>query len=225
MNRNKCPRCGLVNVATDKECRRCGELLGASVSGEAASSNETETRGKKRGLFRRLLWIVAVTVSFLFLCYASLLATSEPLGLEQRELVDKAIGILEEKGFDSESSVLRHLVTYRSTDNWWNKYVGHRDAYAATNFPFEVLTLYPKFFKDSVDDNERAAMLLHESLHLFGSGEERALESVWREKRRLGWTTDKYAESKVWKSTRELTMSLVPSLFQCGPDGRSDWVE
>ncbi len=59
-------------------------------------------------------------------------------------------------------------------------------------------------------------MLLHESYHLFGSGEETALEGVWREKQRLGWTADKYSQSHVWNGTRELTMNRVPSLFQCG---------
>ena len=43
-----------------------------------------------------------------------------------------------------------------------------------------------------MDDTERAAILLHESYHLFGSGEATALEGVWRDKQRLGWTADKY---------------------------------
>ncbi len=130
--------------------------------------------------------------------------------------------VLEQKGFGKEGFVLRNLVTYRETDNWWNTYLGHRDAYAATNFPFEVLTLYPEFFANSADDEERAAILLHEACHLFGSGEEAALEYVWRNKQRLGWTADKYSQSRVWNNTRDLTKNLVPKLFQCGPDGKSD---
>jgi hypothetical protein len=48
---------------------------------------------------------------------------------------------------------------------------GHPTAYAATNFPFGVITIYPTFFKYPVDDIERATILLHESYHLFGDDE------------------------------------------------------
>jgi len=155
----------------------------------------------------------------------SLLITSEDLGFDQRQIVQKAIAILGQKNFAREAFVLDHLTTYRETDNWWNRYVGHHDAYAATNFPFEVVTLYPEFFDVAVDDNERAVILLHEACHLFGSGEDAALEKTWRQKERLDWTADKYAQTRVWKNTRELTMNRVPTLFQCGPDGRSDCVK
>ena len=121
--------------------------------------------------------------------------------------------------------MLGKLVNYRSTDNWWNAYVGHQDAYAASNFPFEVVTLYPEFFKFPVDDIERAVILLHESYHLFGAGEEAALRGVWLEKERLGWTAEGYNGTKVWKNTREWTTGSVPGLFECGPDGRSDCLE
>jgi GNAT superfamily N-acetyltransferase len=180
---------------------------------------------RKRGLGQRLIWIGGMTSVLLFGFYLSLLMTSNDLGFERREVVQRAIVVLEEKGFTKEAFVIKRLATYRSTDNWWNEYVGHRDAYAATNFPFEVLTLYPEFFEVSVDDEERAAILLHEAYHLLGYGEEAALEAVWRNKQALGWTVPKYAESKVWKNTRELTMSQVPQLFRCGNDGKSDCLE
>jgi hypothetical protein len=88
----------------------------------------------------------------------------------------------------------------------------------------EIVTLYPAFFDVAVDDTERAVILLHESHHLLGFGEEATLERVWREKQRLGWTEDKYGETKVWKNVREWTESGVPTLFQCGSDGHSDCV-
>jgi len=69
---------------------------------------------------------------------------------------------------------------------------------------------------------ERAAILLHESYHLLGSGEATALEGVWRSKQRFGWTADKYEQTRVWYNTRELTIAKVPWLFTCGADGRSD---
>jgi hypothetical protein len=53
---------------------------------------------------------------------------------------------------------------------------------------------------------------------LWGAGEEVALETVWREKRRLGWTRDNYKDTRVWKNTREWTASGVPTLFHCGSD-------
>ena len=152
----------------------------------------------------------------------SLLLTSNDLGFQEREVVARAVEVLEQKGFRKEAFVIRRLATYRSTDNWWNEYIGHRDAYAATNFPFEVLTLYPEFFRVTVDDDERAAILLHEAYHLLGYGEESALEAVWRNKQQLGWTDEKYAQSKVWRNTRELTMGQVPQLFRCGSDGKTD---
>ncbi len=219
MNPNKCPHCGLINAATDTTCRRCGASLSGEEVAEVPLVDETTPR---RGIGRRLIWIAGTTALLLFVFYMSLLLTSEDLDYEQNQSVNRAIALLEEKGFGSRAFVLRRLVRYRSSDSWWNQSVGHHDAYAATNFPFEVLTLYPEFFLVAVDDEERAAILLHESYHLLGSGEETALEQVWRDKQRLGWTADKYGRTKVWINTRELTMAQVPNLFICGTDGKSD---
>jgi len=154
-----------------------------------------------------------------------MLLTSQELNFDRRQALAQAIAVLQTKGFSKQAFVLSHLVNYRDTDNWWNRSVGHHDAYAATNFPFEVVTLYPEFFDSAVDDTERAAILLHESYHLFGSGEAAALEGAWRDKQRLGWTADRYSQTKVWANTRESTMALVPKLFQCGQDGRSDCLQ
>jgi hypothetical protein len=219
MEKTKCPRCGLVNLATDASCRRCGASLFRYRLSEADGN---EQKLGKRGIGKRILWIVAVSSIFLFFFYLSLLLTSNDLGLAEREVINRAVQLLEQKGFRKEAFVVGYLTTYRSTDNWWNNYIGHRDAYAATNFPFEVLTLYPEFFQASVDDDERAAMLLHEAYHLMGYGEEAALEGVWRNKQLLGWSEARYSQSKVWRNTRELTMARVPNLFQCGDNGKSD---
>ncbi|HEV7396737.1 MAG TPA: hypothetical protein VGN86_09540 [Pyrinomonadaceae bacterium] len=170
-------------------------------------------------------WILGTTIILLFALFMSLLLTSKELPYDQRQTVKGAIVVLERKGFSREAFALQHLVHYRATDNWWNGYVGHQSAYAATNFPFEVVTLYPDFFDVATDDTERAAILLHESHHLFGSGEEAALEKTWREKLKLGWTADKYGATRVWVNTRDLTSASVPSLFTCGTDGHSDCVK
>jgi hypothetical protein len=220
--RNKCRDCGLVNLATDERCRRCGAEL-KSAGDDAHDSSET-VEVRKRGPARRLAWILGMTLTILFVCYVSLLVTSDALAFEQKQMVHRAVEILDQRGFGREAFLLHNLASYRSTDNWWNTYIGHHDAYAATNFPFEVLTLYPEFFDAAVDDNERAAILLHESYHLHGSGEQVALEGVWREKGRLGWTEDKYGHTKVFNNTKELTMRDVPKLFQCGENGQADCV-
>lgn len=187
-----------------------------------AASDQIAEKAKPRSIRQRLLWILGTTLLLLFAWYLSMLLTSHELNFDRRQSLRQAIGILDQKGFSKQAFVLRHLVNYRDTDNWWNRSVGHHDAYAATNFPFEVVTLYPEFFDAAVDDTERAVILLHESYHLFGSGEAGALEGVWRDKQRLGWTVDRYSQSKVWINTKESTTALVPKLFQCGADAHSD---
>jgi hypothetical protein len=222
MSSEKCARCGLVNFAADMTCRRCGDALPAraAIDGEAPSAE-----GGRRGFGRKLLWIVGATFTLMMVCFTSLIFSSKGLDYDQRQVVAAATAILERTGFTKEAYVLSRLVNYRSTDNWWNDYIGHQSAYAATNFPFEVVTLYPPFFEVAVDDMERAAILLHESYHLFGSGEEDALRGVWLEKQRLGWTADQYSGTRLWKNTREWTAGSVPDLFQCGEDMLSDCLE
>ena len=215
MSRNKCKHCGLVNSPIDETCRRCGEPL--------TDLAETEEAGpKRRSLLKRIVWIISTTVVLLFIAYMSMLVTSDDLRYDQREVAERAVAVVEAKGFAKHAFILKQLTRFRATDSWWNKYLGHRDAYAATNFPFELVTLYPEFFDAAVDDTERAAILLHEAEHLLGSGEERALEFTWRNKEQLGWIEPTYGRSKVWNNTKELTQRLVPSLFVCGPDGKTD---
>ncbi len=224
MNRSKCPECGLVNP-TSETCRRCGAALLADTQQAPEELPVSVAVATPVGQRRRALrwgWILGTTLILLFAAYMSLLLTSQELNLDQRQVVRGATAILEQRGFTREAFVLNHLVQYRRTDNWWNGYVGHHSAYAATNFPFEVITLYPEFFNVAVDDTERAAILLHESYHLFGSGEAAALEGTWRNKAKLGWTVDKYGRTKVWINTKDLTLSSVPQLFTCGTDGHAD---
>jgi hypothetical protein len=222
MNRKKCSRCGLVNSTADEMCRRCGASLADQPEPESGEV-DSEVVAPKRGIVRRLAWMLGTAFILLFASYLSLLATSDPLGYDRRKTVGDAVMILEQQGFGKEAFALRNLVAYRETDNWWNRYVGHHDAYAATNFPFEIVTLYPEFFEKTIDDNERAAILLHEACHLFGSGEDSALEKVWRDKQRLGWTSDKYSSiSEAWNNTRRLTVNRIPELFKCGADGQAD---
>ena len=226
--RQKCAGCGLVNTAADEVCRRCGaplsqvEFSGPLVEPERKDEPERPDKPRGRTLLKRVIWVVSATIVILIIFYASLLFSSDGLQADQQQKVQNAITILRQQGFSREAFVLGYLTTFRSTDNWLNSYVGHRDAYAATNFPFEVVTLYPEFFDTPVDDRERAAMLLHEARHLLGDGEDAALQITWKSKKQLGWTADKYRQTRVWDATEHLTREKFPYIFQCAPDGQTD---
>lgn len=234
----KCAGCGLVNFASASECKRCGSAL--EVGHEALYAprppdardapvedwDEFEDVAKpRRGLLTRVAWILTVTCAVVVAWHASLLLTSDAASMNQRLQVRGAVDLIERGGFSREAFLLRRLSCFRTSDNWWNSSVGHGEAYAATNFPFEIVTLYPEFFKYPADDTERAVILLHEARHLSGAGEEEAFASVWRDKARLGWTREKYSQTRVWKNVNEFTRRYAPQLFTCGEDGRQDCTE
>ena len=222
-SRRKCSKCGLVNTASDELCRRCGAPVSDDGPFERTTAVSPEpTRVPKRTFLRRVVWIFATTAMLLIIWYVSLRVSSDGLQPDQRAKVEAGIAFLQQHGFDREVFVLRRMTTFRSTDSWWNRYLGHRDAYAATNFPFEIVTLYPEFFEVPVDDCERAAVLLHESRHLLGDGEEAAVMTTWKNKKRLGWTSDRYRQTRVWDATERLTKAQFPYMFQCGIDSQSD---
>lgn len=221
--RKKCPNCGLVNAGSDELCRRCGTALYEKEFIERFNTTAAPPlKPKKRTLLRRLVWIFSATAMLLIIFYASLLFSADKPNPNQLVKIQNAIDQLQMRGFSREALVLNHVASFRTTDNWLNAYVGHRDAYAATNFPFEVVTLYPEFFEAPVDDCERAAVLLHEARHLFGDGEDGALENTWKSKRQLGWTSEKYKQTRVWDATMRLTKARFPYMFQCGADGQTD---
>jgi hypothetical protein len=238
MSNRKCPECGLVNFASASECKRCAALLEppsitAAVSPDPVvelepvfEEDDALEEGKgRRSLLRRAAAVVCATLAVLVLCHGSLLWTSQAATVEQRIEVRRAVDLIEQGGFKREAFLLRRLSNFRTSDNWWNRYTGHQEAYAATNFPFEVVTLYPDFFLYPTDDVERAVILLHEARHLSGAGEEEAFAGVWRDKARLGWTREKYGQTRVWKNVREFTGRYAPKLFICGPDGQQDCFE
>ena len=215
MASRKCGNCGLVNFAENHSCRRCGTALGVIVDEESPAPSV--------GLGRRILWIFGVTAFLIFCWSRSLLLTSDPIDPAQREMVLEAVGSLGAAGFSGEVVMLRHLANFRATDELVELYVGHRDAYAATNFPLGLVTLYPKFFTVPVDDTERAAILLHEAQHLRGAAKKkRSPRPVGETSAGIGWTADRYSTTVVWKNTREWTAAEVPVLFSCGTDRHSD---
>src|SRR6185503_17846887 len=123
MNQVKCGQCGLMNFAGAVECRRCGAQF--FNQGRMAESEASEEKPKtKKKILKSALRIFGLAGFVIFLWYASLIGTSEPVLLDQKKIVDNAINVLEMRGFDDEVFALRHLTFYRSTDNWWNRKVG-----------------------------------------------------------------------------------------------------
>ena len=220
--KKKCPNCELVNFATAENCLRCQfsllETSTFSLSGKPAGS-------LKMAILKRAAVCLFAVLFSLGGFYLSLLGSAKPLEYEQKKSIERSILILEDKGFAREVFLLRYLTAYRSTDNWLNVSTREENAYAATNFPFEVMTIYPDFFNYPMDDTERAAILLHEGQHLKGADEKEAYEFVWRHRRQLGWTKEKYASSVVWRNVRKQTKEVAPNLFVCDGTEYGDCTE
>ena len=215
----RCSRCDLINYATARLCVRCGEILGES---ENISSNRSL---HKSVIAKRASVCIAVLLATLLGFYTSLVLSADKVAVEEAAQIEIAIRLLEQKGFNDEAFLLRHLAVFRANDNWLNASVEKENAYAATNFPFEIVTVYPDFFQYTADDIERAAILLHESKHLQGKDEKDAYEFVWKNRERLGWTLEKYSRSIIWRETRKLTKEHSPSLFVCDFNDYGDCTE
>ncbi|MEP6944518.1 MAG: hypothetical protein ABJA02_01275 [Acidobacteriota bacterium] len=203
---NHCSKCGSANFTAAKDCSRCGSWLGIERRG-------SRTFGAK--LARRATVFVLVCVTLLAGFYLSLIGSANRLTLIQKQSMRSAVAIVRQKGFTDEALLLENLAAFRSSDNWLNASVAKENAYAATNFPFEIVTLYPDFFTYPADDTERAAILLHEARHLAGKDEHDAYEFVWKHRQQLGWTAEFYRESPVWQNVRRQTQENVPELFVC----------
>ncbi|MBP9663426.1 MAG: hypothetical protein KBD94_02315 [Pyrinomonadaceae bacterium] len=163
---------------------------------------------------------VAVCVAMVLAFYVSLIASAGSLTIDQKHTVRRAIALLRDRGFAGDIVLLDKITVFRADDNWLNATVAKENAFAATNFPFAIITLYSDFFTYPSDDVERAAILLHESRHLRGEDEHAAYRYVWLNRKQLGWTSDKYADSQVWDNIRRQTREHVPELFNC-PQRRS----
>jgi hypothetical protein len=147
--------------------------------------------------------------------YLSLVATSVPLEASQKQQVTAAIDLLAEKGFSREAFLLRNLTMFRRGDNWLNSLARHDSAYAATNFPFQIITLYPDFYDKATDDTERAMILLHEAQHLQGKDEPATYAYVWQHRQQLGWTQLDHGTTPSYVTISELTRTYAPELFTC----------
>lgn len=213
-----CPNCNLTNFGNAAVCARCQrDLTQISV---ASRSNSTSPKFLKR----LAVCIFAVLLAFAGF-YLSLLITARKLSYDEKKTVLSAIGLLEEKGFAKETFFLNNLTAFRASDNWLNASIEKENAYAATNFPFEIMTVYSEFFTVPLDETERAAILLHEAQHLKGAGEKEAYEFVWKNRAKLGWTKDVYARSVIWRNVRKQTKEYAPQLFTCQEKEYGDCTE
>jgi hypothetical protein len=210
----KCTECRLANFADAEVCLRCGARL---TSTPASSGHQP------RFLVRSAVCL-CVCGLLILLFYFSLLASAGPLNIDQKSEVREAIAMLKDRGFEREAFLLG-LASFKGSDNWLNASVAKEDAYAATNFPFEIITLYPDFFTYPADPTERAAILLHEAKHLGGADEHDAYAFVWQNRRQLGWSSDKYAFSPVWRNVRQQTRDNVPEMFSCAGKELNDCTE
>jgi hypothetical protein len=216
----KCPNCRLVNFPNADECARCqADLL------EVSSQSDKPKSSLKRRILKRAASCAVVCALSVLGFYLSLLFTSKPLSYDEKAKVKSAIRLLDEKGFSTEVFLLGNLTSFRADDNWLNASTKEENAYAATNFPFEIMTVYHDFFEYPADDTERAAVLLHEAQHLKGADEREAYEFVWKNRKRLGWTKDKYENSVVWRNVRRQTSEVAPNLFVCDINEFADCTE
>jgi hypothetical protein len=210
----KCPSCSLSNFSTAESCVRCGFDL---QNFETANLETQAVEDKSPHVLRRVVICLAMIIFVLFGFYLSLIGSANRLKYDQKKTIESAINIIEEKGFKKEAFMLTYLTAYRADDNWLNSSVAKENAYAATNFPFEIITIYPDFFKYTHDDTERAAILLHEAQHLKGSDEKLAYSYVWKNRNKLGWTAEMYQTSEIYNKVGEQTREHSPEIFVC-PD-------
>lgn len=171
--------------------------------------------------FKKILKTIAnhatASVLAIVVLYLSLVTTSQPLMDYERPDIERAINVLAEKGFEREVFLLRNTTTFRRSDHWLNGLNENERAYAATNFPFQIVTIYADFYSKAADDTERAMILLHESRHLLGDDEPEAYAYVWQNRERLGWTLRTHGSTPVFVTVEQQTREYAPEIFSC-PD-------
>ena len=195
---------------------------------EVLNRQDKKAIGKRAKLWRLIRgagYYMAVTLCLLSIFHSSLLVTSQPLRADESAAVTRAIDLLEAKGFAYEAFLLRRLTLFRNTDNWLNEMTDKENAYAATNFPLNIITLYPDFFMKAQDDTERAMILLHEVQHIQGANEPEAYAYVWRNRHRMGWTILSHGTTESYITIEALTREVAPELFNCADKIWNDCTE
>lgn len=217
----RCPQCNLVNFYDAGECVRCRQNL---IEIKSITPQRKEST-LKRTIFKRAVICLAMCAFVIVGFYLSPVGSSKSLKYDQKQQVHSAIYVLSEKGFTNEAFLLNHLTAFRATDNWLSASIEKENAYAATNFPVEIMTVYEDFFTYPIDDIERAAILLHEAQHLKGANEKEAYKFVRENRIKLGWTREKYGDSAIFRDVRKQTKEIVPELFVCPNNDLGDCTE
>lgn len=197
--------------------------VGSELEGRQINGWDAQTL--KQSFVKILLNNLAVAALTFIIFYLSLVVTSFPVDRQDRETIDRAIALLEARGFEREAFLLRETTTFRASDNWLNQLTNKENAYAATNFPLAMITVYPDFFIKAADDTERAMILLHEAQHLRGADEPEAYEFVWRSRRQLGWTTLSHGTTATFITIELQTREYIPHLFTCPANYWDDCTE
>jgi len=135
----------------------------------------------------------------------------------ESQQIDRAIQLLADHGFSEEVFLLKGTTTFRATDHWLNGLTEKENAYASTNFPFQIITLYPDFYSKAEDDTERAMVLMHEARHLMGENENQAYAYVWKHRKQLGWSLESHGSTESYVTIEQQTREMAPELFNC-PD-------
>ena len=169
----------------------------------------------RRSLLSKAVNCILISMAALSVFYSSLVAFSLPLAPHEMESVEKAIHVLETRGFEREVFLLRHMAIFRGSDNWLNGAVPKEASYAATNFPVQIITIYPDFYTKAQDDTERAMILLHEARHLQGDSESEAYAFVWKNRAQLGWTQLSHGTTPTYVTINDQTHENAPELFTC----------
>ena len=166
-------------------------------------------------ILHRIATHVTTTVLALVAFYLSLISTSLPPTAYERGQIDRAMVVLANSGFSDEVFLLKGTATFRRTDHWLNALTEKENAYASTNFPFQIVTVYPDFFSKAADDTERAMILLHEDRHLMGEDENEAYAYVWRHRKQLGWSMESHGTTETFLTVEAQTRDNAPELFNC----------
>jgi len=157
--------------------------------------------------------------------YLSLVSTSLPPSKGEQVQIDRAVQLLADRGFSDEVFLLKGTTTFRATDHWLNSFTAKENAYASTNFPFQIVTLYADFYNRAEDDTERAMVLLHEARHLMGEDEHEAYAYVWRHRKQLGWTMRTHGSTESYVTIEQLTREMAPEIFNCPTKSWEDCTE
>ena len=113
-----------------------------------------------------------------------------------------------------EASALRRVASFRRTDNWLDRHVGHPTAYAATNFPFGVITHLPHSSSGTpVDEDRRATIAASRVLSpLRCTMTKSALHRVWLAKRPIAMNrAPPWMRTRLWKNTQRMDPCREPT--------------